>query len=658
MTRDTRRRTARDSAVPAEPAQAAAQPEPVASAPWAGRAALALVILCGVLLAALAFGPHSVADQYAETDFIGGYAAGARAIQAGRLDAARYGVTGPVYELTLAAAATLVRNMEVAGKLLSLLAACSTLLLWFRLVERRAGAVAALWTSAFLLTNPIFVRYGSSLTTDMLASLTQAAALYALFGRHGRRALPWAGVLTAVAILTRYNAVYLLPAALWSGAGRDPRAPRGAGGAGSAVMSLLLFVAGFAAVAAPWLVYSIAQGHVPGEALIHDFAFGAFAQGQGISWDEYASRLQPGFRSLGDVLNHDPAALRGRLLGNLVSHARLDVERVLWLPAAIACAVGALFSLAGGTWRRMLPLWAAGLLLYLSLVPVFHSERYSLALVPFYLSFAGIAVAAPVRALRPRGWPPAPQWALALAALALSAWVCAGYQRQVLRDLPLEVRPAAVALRADVRRRADSRTQARPEAASSRRFRLLARKPHLAFYAGVTHVPFPIVGTLGELAEFCRANGVGYVWFSAPEADMRPEFAFLLDREADVPGLTPLEFRSDRPARLYRIGERFGEAPAWMQVDSLRTLRVSRSLESVGAPQWRVALVCGLFAMREGDAPAALRHFEALIRMRPDFAQGYVLAAQALRTVGRPDLAEGAFQRAVQLDPRLASQAP
>lgn len=635
MTRDARRRRARDAGEAAESAAPVPQGEQTPAAPWAGRAALALVILCGVLLAALAFGPHSVADNYAETDFIGGYAPGARAIQAGRLDAARYVVTGPVYELTLALAATLTRNIEVAGKLLSILAACGTLLLWYRLIERRAGATAALWTMAFVATNPIFVRYGSSLTTDMLASVTQAAALYALFGRHGRRALPWAGALTALAVLTRYNAVYLLPAALWSGAGTGASRPR----------ATLLFVGGFALVAAPWLAFSLWQGHVPGEALIHDFAFGAFAQGRGISWDEYASRMQPGFRSLGDVLAHDPAALRGRLLENLVSHVRLDVERVLWPPAAIACAVGALFSLAGGMWRRMLPLWAAAVLLYLSLVPVFHSERYSLALVPFYLSFAGVAVASPVRALRPRGWPPVLQWAPALAALALSAWVCAGYQRQVLRDLPREVSPAAAVLRADVGK----------EAAS---FKLLARKPHLAFHSGVTHVPFPIVGTLGELAEFCRANGVGYVWFSAPEADMRPEFAFLLDREADVPGLTPLEFRSDRPARLYRIGERFGEAPAWMGVDSLRTLRVSRSLESVGAPQWRVALVCGLFAMREGDAPAALRHFEALIRMRPDFAQGYVLAAQALRTIGRPDLAEGAFQRAVQLDPRLASQAP
>jgi len=46
-------------------------------------------------LVALALGPHRIGDYYTESDFYGGYAPGALQIQAGHLDAGRYGVVGP-----------------------------------------------------------------------------------------------------------------------------------------------------------------------------------------------------------------------------------------------------------------------------------------------------------------------------------------------------------------------------------------------------------------------------------------------------------------------------------------------------------------------------------------------------------------------------------
>lgn len=620
---------------PEPPAPPADAPAPAVPSPLA----FGLVAVLATVLAVLAFGPHAIADYYAETDFLGGYAGGALGLLAGRVDVARYAVTGPVYEFTLAAFAALTRDVVVAGKLVAIAAACATVLLWFRLLERRAGTAVALWTTLFLAANPTFVRYGSSLTTDTLACATQAAALYAMFGRHGPRSLPWAGALAALAALTRFNAIVLLPAALACDAVRE------APGFRARVGALARFAAGFAALALPWLAFSLAGGHVPGEGLIHDFAFGAFAQGKGVSWDEYAARMQPGFRTLGDVLAHDPGTLAARLWGNLGSHAVLDVQRVLRLPAAIACAAGvvcAVLERGGTSWRRLLPLWAAGALLYLSLVPVFHSERYSLALVPFALSLAGIAVASAPFAWRawhrPEGV--SVKWALGLVALAAAVTVCVRDQREVLARLPLEVRPAAAALRTG--------TGGDPTV------RVLARKPHLAFYAGATHVPFPVLATLPELAAFCRTNRIAYVYFSVPEAEMRPELSFLLDRDADVPGLEPVRFDSPRPARLYKVGAGLGTRPDWFGNDSLRTLRVSRALEDIGTPRWRVALVCGLYAMSEQDAAAAARHFEALIEARPDFAQGHFLAAQSWRALGRLEPAIDRYRHALALEPDRA----
>jgi hypothetical protein len=577
----------------------------------------------------MAFGPHDVADNYTETDFLGGYVQGAQAIQAGHLDPARYAVVGPVYEITLALIGFLSRDLWVAGKLISVAAAWGTLLFWFLLLERRVGAVAGLWTLSFLAVNPILVRYGSSTTTDALATLVQAAALLVLFGRSGRWTPLWAGLLTGVAVLTRYNAIYLLPIALASEAWRP------SSGSASRRRVAALFLAGFASLTVPWLARSIAWGHWPGEGLFHNVAFDVFGRGQGVSWDEYQTRLGPQFGSLWDVVGHDPAGLLHRWLDNLHRHVLLDMERLLGWPAAIACAVGLVLSLADGSWRRLLPLWAAGALLYATLVPVFHSERYSLPLAPIYLTLAGAAVASPRVAFSVRGWPVPLKWALASGALMASALGSAAYQRRVIDDLPREVRSAAATLRA----------AAQPGS------RVLARKPHIGFYSGLIQVPFPTLRTLSELAAFCRRERVEFIYFSSPEAELRPEFTYLLDPEADVPGLIPLRFSAPRPARLYRVEPEFGATPAWFGDDSLRTLRVVRSLGSIGAPMWRAALVSGLYALDQKDFEAAARHFAILVRVRPDFAQGYFLAGEAYRNLGELDAAADAYTRAIGLDP-------
>src|SRR5690348_7423854 len=80
------------------PALAPPPPEPT----WAAPAGWALVGLVGIALVIVAFAFHPIGDDYAESDFYGGYAQGARLLQLGHLDAARYGVVGPVYEAALA----------------------------------------------------------------------------------------------------------------------------------------------------------------------------------------------------------------------------------------------------------------------------------------------------------------------------------------------------------------------------------------------------------------------------------------------------------------------------------------------------------------------------------------------------------------------------
>ena len=142
--------------LPASPAASGRGRRPPRTRPWLTRdaapgigvgearverlVAWALAGVLAIMLLAVALGPHRIGDYSTETDFYGAYADGARLIQHGHLDATRYGVIGPVYEVTLALAGLVVRDLFLAAELISVLAMTATLLLWFVLLRRRAGA--------------------------------------------------------------------------------------------------------------------------------------------------------------------------------------------------------------------------------------------------------------------------------------------------------------------------------------------------------------------------------------------------------------------------------------------------------------------------------------------------------------------------------------
>jgi hypothetical protein len=521
---------------------------------------------------------HGVGDYFTESDFYGGYAEGARLIQRGHLDPRRYGVVGPLYELVLALVGSTVGDLFLAGRLISIAAAGGTLLLWWRLIERRLGPAAAAWSLAFLAANPVFFRYGYSATTDMLATLFQAAALLALLGGTARAAALGAGLLAALAFLTRYNAVYLLPAGLLAIAvGGPPQGRR--------IRAATLYAAGFLIPVVPWVLHSLARGAGFSFQLHHDIAFEVYAHARGMSWNEYLSVLQPQFGSLGDVVARDPGAFATRMLFNVFDHLRQDAAILLGWPTAALCLLGLALAVRDGSWRKLAPLLLAGALLYATLVPVFYSERYSLPLAPVYLALAGAAVSSTRLRLRGR---PVPQvllaWALPLLLLTLLVADSVRYQQARLGQLPFEVVEAGRALRGIAPLHA----------------RVMARKGHIGYYSGLTVEPFPPVGTLPELADYCRARGTGFLYYSWFEAMQRPGFVYLLDTTSAVPGLTVVHATEKKPAVVYRIAPGFGRTPDWFADDTLRRVHFARALVKVGneRERWQSRAVLAADAQR------------------------------------------------------------
>lgn len=594
----------------------------------------ALIALVTLALLAVALFFHPVGDYHAESDFYGGYRDGALLVRHGHLDPARYIVVGPVYETLLAAIGAAGGDLYTLAKLMSVAAACATLVAWSGMLAIAAGEWAAIAIVALLAVNPTFARYGYSACTDMpalaLASLSLLRLTRAPSRARGRpgRALLVAGALAALAALTRYSAALLLPAGLAAIALAPPQGLKRARAA-------LMFTAGFALPAAPWLAYSAARGVVPGVALFRYFGFYAGTEGGAAIQDVNPAvpGALEGYHSLAQLMRSDPGGLLLRALSNIPAHLALDARELLGWPAALLALAGLGLIVARRRDARFLaPVWLLGALFVLAFAPVFYSQRYLLPLAPIELSLAAVALAAPY---------PLAAIPVAIVVLGLGAKSSLDQQREVRRLLPVEVKEAGRAL----------------AASAAPGDQVMSRKGHIGYYSGLPVVPFPRVSSLAELASAARAAHATFLYYSWYEARLRPEFGWLLDTTAVVPGLERIAFTPRKASVVFRIGSGFGRDPDWLADPWLKRLHESRALvdvlpERYTAP-YRLALAVD--ALERGAPQVALELCAQAERYVPDEPLLWQTRGRALLDLGRFEDAAKAFEHALQYAPEDAA---
>ncbi|NOT35350.1 MAG: hypothetical protein HOP12_14495 [Candidatus Eisenbacteria bacterium] len=368
---------------PGETRRSVSTPDSISpESPWIARAAWAAIALFTGVLLWLALAVHVVGDHAAESDFYGGYAQGAALIQRGQLDYSRYIVVGPGYEVALAVASALIPDRFLAAKLLSVASAVAAVSLWFLLVRQRMGALSALWVLGFLVTNPTFVRYGYSATTDMLGTFLLVACVAATIAARGAIGAFLAGLLAGVATLTRYSAISLLAGA-WLVRGNPAPSTR-------PLHSTAAFAIGFLVLIAPWAALSISAGSVPGEMLVKGYGFYANSNGSRNTQDALRAPGEVPARHLTllEVVRRDPVRFVWDRLVAIPRRLLLHAGELIGWPATVALLFGA----ARLVWFRraapLRPVWVLGALSFVALLAAFHSARYALPLVPFYVTAA------------------------------------------------------------------------------------------------------------------------------------------------------------------------------------------------------------------------------------------------------------------------------
>jgi len=212
---------------------------------WLGAIALGALVL---RLVWLPFDPAIPPDGFH-------YARLAEAMRSGNLAAGLSAYWPPLYPFLVALAGLLVRDIELAGRLVSILAGVALLYPAYLLARNIWHRTAGYTLAAMLAIDPALIRNSTRLLSDSAYTLLfVSAALFGLLALFDDRRsfFFWCGVAYGGAYLTRPEAfgyvwliVALVPAVAWLRSRLDRR---------SIVMAGLLLV-GFASVATPYVFY-------------------------------------------------------------------------------------------------------------------------------------------------------------------------------------------------------------------------------------------------------------------------------------------------------------------------------------------------------------------------------------------------------------------
>ncbi len=451
-----------------------------------------VALVCSTLYALLAFLIHlrwfPIGDMGVEADFYAELVVSAQRLLDGRFSLANYPFKGPLYSFVLVAIHALTSIMGAdwyrSAVLLNALCAAGVLLITHQLLRRLFGTVIAMAATISTGLSQEFFVHAHKASSDMLYLLLFMATVSAVIDGRSARRLLVAGALAGFAFLTRYSGGVLLGAGIVSILFVYP--PHGWR---QRAMWPAAFVLGFIAVTTPWFAVNLAyNGHLLNEGnlmnVVQEFYGGARA----------GKIPADGFHTLFDVIANDPAFFIVHFFKNIPLHFNRDMVQVLgiWIWPLVAGGILGIictFSLPG-RWKTRAQRWRLNrdqmvfflfaACSFLGMCLVFHRPRFSFPLVPVYFVLAYGSIMGFTRAsmMFKEQWRTMVAVALVVAALAAAQIrdIIRGEQYYLARR-PLEVLEWAPRVRS-LAEQTGSKT-------------LMARKPHLAHYAGLEPVAYP-----------------------------------------------------------------------------------------------------------------------------------------------------------------------
>lgn len=508
-----------------------------------------------------------IGDADLETDFYGDLVLAARHLAAGRFSVHDFPYKGPFYAVVLIPFRLVAGDWYRGAVILSALCGGAALFLAYRLVRSLFGRrVAVLSTISVPLVVEFFVQLHRASTDVLFTALCLASMALTILPGATRRRLAVAGAVAGLAFLTRYNGAFLPVGTFlalvianpdrWSGRRR--------------VLAFGLYAVCFLLVCAPWFVANwLETGRILATRNVQNITATFYGAPR---WQtDPASQLE----SLPRLVTAHPAYFVERYFLNLIDHLQRDFAQLLQWPLSLIPLAGLLGLVLRRPTRRQSAFYLFAVAYWLLMGIVFYASRFSLPLILPYLVFGFSWVQTGDAGTTPWGrgiatWVQDPSRrraalflgiALTAAIVLLQVHKIMATERMLYARRPLYILDAAESL------------AGQNDLGSTR---IIARKGHIAYYAGLDFVPYSThVGSLEDLLRYAHREDAKYVTYSKIEYSLLPRMLFMAVTDT-VPLLR--EIYRGPSVRVFQVpeGEPLSLSDADRHVLLLATLRAAR----------------------------------------------------------------------------------
>ena len=490
-----------------------------------------------VVMAFLSFFFHTIGNYGVETDFYWKYLPSAQQIQHGKVPIDP--VMGPIYPLVLAAFGFVIPDLFFAALLINVLSASATLFLTYKLLQSLFRSDLALVVTLMVSVNLAFVLFTYTVGTDMFFCFTLNVVAFQLLRtqQFHQRKIVLLGLSSALAYLTRYNGIFLFCAVLFSVVFMNvysiPWKKR--------FLAATLFVAVFTLTILPWNLYTLQQkGDLFYNKNYTNIAYEMYAEGT-MSWDEFwYGKHQIKIESFIDVFLYDPGRFTKKLMTNVGGHFLENVKNLTGWPLGILFIIGLISLFKTPPTRSQIAYYALNGFCFSVLLVVFYRTRFSLYLLPFFLTVAFQSFTFFLNRLTLFGKRITIVPTVVVILFFLSLLNAYGYNQNIISAGPKEILRVAEWFKVTI-----------PE--EDRGKRIMARKPHIAHYLNLDFSSIPMVESHSKLLAILYRRNIDYLYFSGIEAAYRPALKYLLYPGEEIPFLKPLFTLSYPPAVLYQV---------------------------------------------------------------------------------------------------------
>ncbi len=475
-------------------------------------------------------GVRKVGNYDIETDFFWDYAVEARNILNGIINVGEF--RGPGYPTVVALLSLIFGDFFKSGLIISAISSALVLVISFKLIRKIFDDKVAFAVLLTLIFNPTFLRYSYVCGTDMFFNFLVSLSIYlAITGvlKNSPHLLFFSGLVGGYSYLTRYNGISLLialPAIVLITKGKNLK---------DGILKSLLTLAGYFVFLIPWSVYSyIKRGEFFYNRNYLNIAYEIYAKGK-ISWDEYWFEASKEYKSFLDVFIKDPSLFIERVILNLIDHFWRDLTQLCGWQFALLFAIGAFLIFQRRIEKIKIAFFISSVSFFFVLVFVFYSERFSMYLLPTYLSIGYSILTASQISQKKHAWIVIVIFLNLLSIPKLSEMIKRDIQNQ-----PMDILYIA--------------EQFRLKFGDSEKGKIVvARKPNIAYYLGMEFKPFPLVNNYEQLKNELKKLNASYLYYSWIEYYLRRDFEGLFNYTSPPPFLEPVAVSENPPAVLYRI---------------------------------------------------------------------------------------------------------